>query len=66
MLTATCEQAVSETTQVAQNETIPSDLEISRRVMRIRSLWSVGERIRRRRDAEQRFVDLMTALAEAA
>jgi hypothetical protein len=66
MLTATCEQAVSETTQVAQNETIPSDLEISRRVMRIRSRWSVGERIRRRRDAEQRFVDLMTALAEAA
>jgi hypothetical protein len=66
MLTATCEQAVSETTQVAQNETIPSDIEISRRVMRIRSRWSVGERIRRRRDAEQRFVDLMTVLAEAA
>jgi hypothetical protein len=66
MLTATCEQAVSETTQVAQNETIPSDLEISLRVLRIRSRWSVGERIQRRRDAEQRFVDLMTALAEAA
>lgn len=66
MLTAICEQAVSESNQVAQNETLPSDIEISRRVMQIRSRWSVAERIRRRRDAEQRFADLMIVLTEAA
>lgn len=66
MLTAICEQAVSESNAVAQNETLPSDIEISRRVMQIRSGWTVAERIRRRRDAERRFVDLMTALTEAA
>lgn len=62
MLTVTCEPTVSETTHTAQNETLPSDLEISRRVLRIRSRWSVGERIRRRRTAEQRFADLMDKL----
>jgi hypothetical protein len=61
MLTATCEPIVSETTPSAQNET-PSDFEISRRVLRIRSGWSVGERVRRRRAAEQRFADLMDKL----
>jgi hypothetical protein len=66
MLTAICEQAVSESNQVAQNETLISDLEISRRVMQIRSRWTVAERLRRRRDAEQRFADLMTVLTEAA
>ena len=62
MLTVTCEPTVSETNQAAQIETLPSDLEISRRVSRIRSQWSVGERIRRRREAEQRFADLMDKL----
>lgn len=69
MLTITCEPSVSETTNAAQNETVlPSDMEISRRVMQIRSQWSVSERIRRRREAEQRFGDLMVKLmgAEAA
>ncbi len=65
MLT-TCAPNISETTVAAQNETLPSDIEISRRVLRIRSRWSVGERIRRRREAEQRFVDLMSALAGEA
>lgn len=69
MLTVTCEPSVSETNQAAQNETAaPSDMEISKRVMRIRSRWSVSERIRRRREAEERFGDLMIKLlgAEAA
>lgn len=68
MLTVTCEPSVSETNRSTQNETLPSDAEISRRVLRIRSRWSVSERIRRRHEAEQRFVDLMDALisAEAA
>ena len=50
----------------AQNETLPTDLEISRRVLRIRSRWTIGERVRRRREAEQRFIDLMDALAGEA
>ena len=62
MLTTACAPSVSNSTLVAQNETLPSDLEISRRVLRIRSRWTVGERIRRRREAEQRFADLMVAL----
>ena len=42
MLTFSNKNSVSERTSVAQNETLPSDAEISRRVMRIRSGWSVG------------------------
>lgn len=66
MLTVTREPAVSETNQTAQNETLPSDLEISRRVLRIRSRWSESERIQRRLDAEERFADLMCKLVGSA
>ncbi len=66
MLTVTCEPAVSETNQAAQNETLPSDLEISRRVLRIRSRWSESERIQRRLEAEERFADLMCKLVGSA
>ncbi len=62
MVSMICEPTVSETTRSTQNETLPSDPEISRRVLRIRSSWSVSERIRRRHEAEQRFVDLMDKL----
>ena len=62
MLTLTCEPTVSETIPAAHIETLPSDLEISRRVLRIRSKWTITERIRRRREAEQRFVDLVDSL----
>lgn len=68
MLTITCENAVSENTQTAQIETLPSDAEISRRVLRIRSGWTVSERVERRRAAEERFATLLDQLcgAEAA
>ena len=62
MLTVTREPSVSESTQAAQIETLPSDVEISRRVLQIRSKWSVSERVRRRREAEQRFNDLIDSL----
>lgn len=62
MLTATCEANVPATIRT-QNETLPSDLEISRRVLQIRSQWSLTERLRRRREAEQRFADLMLKLS---
>ncbi|MAI33736.1 MAG: hypothetical protein L7W43_07285 [Rubripirellula sp.] len=62
MLTSTNQNSVSERTSVPQNETFLSDAEISRRVMRIRSGWSVGEKVRRRREAEERFADLMGKL----
>ena len=63
MLMSPCAQVVSKMPLSTQNETLPTDVEISRRVLRIRSRWSVGERLRRRREAEQRFADLMTALS---
>ena len=62
MLTLTNKKSVSDRISVTQNETLPSDAEISRRVMRIRSGWSVGEKVRRRREAEERFADLMGKL----
>ncbi|WP_442510098.1 hypothetical protein SH528x_001704 [Novipirellula sp. SH528] len=40
-----------------------SDVEISRRVLAIRSGWSISERVRRRNDANERFLDLMVALS---
>lgn len=61
MLTIT-KPAVATKTQPAQIETLPSDLEISRRVLQIRSQWTVTERIQRKRDAEERFADLMCKL----
>ena len=66
MLTVTCEPTVSESNLAAQNETLPSDLEISRRVLRIRSRWSESERRQRRHDAEERFAELMCKLVDAA
>lgn len=66
MLTVTRESAVSESHQAAQNETLPSDLEISRRVLRIRSGWSESERKQRRLVAEERFADLMCKLVDSA
>mgnify|MGYP001084773037 FL=1 len=62
MLTVTQEPAVSESIRAAQIETLPSDLEISQRVLQIRSKWSLSERVRRRREAEQRFNDLVDSL----
>ncbi|MAI73550.1 MAG: hypothetical protein CMM01_21985 [Rhodopirellula sp.] len=62
MMTLTNQNSVSERTSVTQNETFPSDTEISRRVMRIRSGWSDGEKVRRRREAQERFADLLDKL----
>ncbi len=45
-----------------QNETSVSDAEISARVLRIRSGWSVQERMERRREAERRFANLIESL----
>jgi hypothetical protein len=53
---------VSESRNLNQNETIVSDAEISARVLRIRSGWSVNERMERRREAERRFANLIESL----
>lgn len=68
MLATTLEPIVAEMNTASQNETLPSDVEISRRVMAIRSSWTVNERIERRRAADERFENLLDALclAEAA
>jgi hypothetical protein len=65
MLTATLPMPnVSENRPANQNETLVSDAEISARVLRIRSGWTVKERIERRREAERRFADLIDALGQ--
>ncbi len=61
MLTTTTLPSVSEIPVSVQNETL-SDMEVSRRVLEIRSGWSLGERVRRRREAERRFIDLLESL----
>jgi hypothetical protein len=66
MLTATCEPTRVELTQTAQNETLPTDLEIMRRVKRIKSNWTASECVARRREAENRFADLMCQLGVEA
>ena len=66
MLTATCEPARVDLTPETQNETLPSDFEIMRRVRNIKSGWSATECIRRRREAENRFVDLLCRLGMEA
>lgn len=64
MLTATTpsNDIVSQVTSATQNETNLSDTEILRRVREIRSTWSVTERLQRRREADQRFSNLLEAL----
>lgn len=60
MLTVTC---APETTPAVSTPTdAVSDREISQRVLRIRSNWSVTERLQRRHEAESRFADLLTSL----
>ncbi|QDT02816.1 hypothetical protein K227x_11940 [Rubripirellula lacrimiformis] len=63
MLTITCEPTVSENTTTAQIETLPSDAEISRRVLQIRSSWSLSERVERRHEADRRFETLIEQLS---
>lgn len=43
-------------------EGTPSPKEISRRILEVRASWDVQERIERRRDARDRFVQLMSRL----
>ncbi len=62
---ANYESEVSSWEQVAQNESPLTDLEVSQRVLHIRSGWSVKERLERRREAERRFAELIDALASA-
>jgi len=66
MLTATIpmSESIGKNTS-RQNETTVSDSEISERVLRIRSGWSVAERAQRRREAERRFADLINKLGAA-
>tara|TARA_R110002073_G_scaffold60209_24_gene151325 strand:- start:6512 stop:6724 length:213 start_codon:yes stop_codon:yes gene_type:complete len=64
----TCEKSVTPATTAAtsnknRRDVYVSDAEISRRVLAIRSGWSISERVRRRRDANERFLDLMLALS---
>jgi hypothetical protein len=63
MLTTATYTEASEIPIVSQTETDLSDLEVSRRVLEIRAGWSLSERVRRRREAERRFADLLDALA---
>ncbi|WP_372717107.1 hypothetical protein [Novipirellula sp.] len=68
MSTMTCEKSVTPVTTAGtsnknRTEVYVSDAEISRRVLAIRSGWSISERVRRRRDANERFLDLMVALS---
>jgi len=63
MLTATLSLPGSSGSHVSnQNETLISDAEISARVLRIRSGWTVAERVERRREAERRFADLINSI----
>ena len=62
MSTAICQPSVSSRTELNHVEKSPSDREISRRVLHIRSRWTPGERVRRRQIAEDRFADLLTTL----
>lgn len=66
MLTATCEPTQVELTQTTQNEALPTDSEIMQRVMRIKSKWTVTECVARRREAENRFADLMCQIGVEA
>ena len=64
MLTTTAPPADTswEPTTSSHIETPLSDDEIFRRVSKIRSTWSIHERVQRRREADRRFEDLLDLL----
>ncbi len=65
MLNATVSSEVASSwSDAAHNEIALSDSEIMARVDRIRSGWSVAERVARRREAERRFAQLIEALSD--
>jgi len=65
MLTVTnCQNEVSSWNQSSQNDIPLTDAEVLQRVSRIRSGWSVKERVERRREAERRFAELVEVLAD--
>lgn len=65
MLTVTnCQNEVSSWNQSSQNDIPLTDAEVLQRVSRIRSGWSVQERVERRREAERRFAELVEVLAD--
>lgn len=67
MLTAIdpTDRQVNSHNRLPQDETLVSDEEISRRLLSIRSGWTVAERIERRREAERRFSELLNVLTAA-
>lgn len=67
MLTAIAptDRQVASANRLKQDETFVSDEEISRRLLSIRSGWTVAERIERRREAERRFSELLNVLTAA-
>lgn len=65
MLTVTnCQNEVSSWNPSSQNDIPLTDAEVLQRVSRIRSGWSVQERVERRREAERRFAELVEVLAD--
>lgn len=66
MLKAIKEVSSLNETHSSQNETLPNDLEISRRVRLIQSQWSNQEREKRRAAAHQRINELLDTLTGPA
>ncbi|MBL6724093.1 hypothetical protein N9C08_01500 [Rubripirellula sp.] len=66
MLTAIKELSSLNETPVSHVETIPSDLEISKRVRLIQSQWSNQEREKRRQTAQRRINELLDTLTGPA
>ncbi len=65
MLTvSTYENEILSCQEAAQNEIPMTDAEVSQRVQRIRSGWSMHERVERRREAERRFAKLIESLSD--
>ena len=53
-------------TNLSHNETLPTDMEISRRVRVIQSQWSTQERKNRREAAQRRLNELLDTLTGPA
>ncbi|MEM1224890.1 MAG: hypothetical protein AAGJ40_04300 [Planctomycetota bacterium] len=47
----------------SQAETMLTDMEVMQRAYAIRSKWTITERMNRRREANERFTDLLDALS---
>ena len=63
LMTPTTSTATTTAIVTTARAAAPTPKEITRRMLEVRASWNVQERVRRRREARERFEELMSSLS---